>query len=89
MKKLKAIGVGSVFRLSLILGAVAGVLVGFVLMVMDLIDHRFLEGVVTLLPGSDSLRSSGRAGQCADGLDLQHRCGTSWRHRNYTGRLTS
>ena len=48
MKKLKAIGVGSVFRLSLILGAVAGILVGFVLMVMDLIDHRFLEGVVTL-----------------------------------------
>ena len=48
MKKLKVIGVGSVFRLSLVLGAVAGILVGFVLMVMDLIDRRFLEGVVTL-----------------------------------------
>lgn len=48
MKKLKVIGVGSVFRLSLVLGAVAGLLVGFVLMIMDLIDHRFLEGVVTL-----------------------------------------
>ena len=49
MKKLKAIGVGSVFRLSLVLGAVAGILVGFVLMIMDLIDKRFLEGVVTLI----------------------------------------
>jgi cation transporter-like permease len=49
VKKLKVIGVGSVFRLSLVLGAVAGILVGFVLMVMDLIDHRFLEGFVTLL----------------------------------------
>jgi len=49
VKKLKAIGVGSVFRLSLVLGAVAGILVGFVLMIMDLIDKRFLEGVVTLI----------------------------------------
>jgi hypothetical protein len=48
VKKLKAIGVGSVFRLSLVLGAVAGVLVGFVLMIMDFIDKRFLEGAVTL-----------------------------------------
>ena len=48
MKKLSSIGVSSVFRLSLVLGAVAGVLVGFVLMIMDMIDRRFLEGVVTL-----------------------------------------
>ena len=49
MKKLESIGVGSVFRLSLVLGAVAGLLVGFVLMITDFIDRRFLEGVVTLV----------------------------------------
>ena len=49
MKKLKAIGVGSVFRVSLVLGAVAGALVGVVLMIADLIDHRtMLEAIVTL-----------------------------------------
>ena len=48
MKKLKSIGVGSVFRVSLVLGAVAGALVGVVLFVADIIDHRALEGVVTL-----------------------------------------
>jgi hypothetical protein len=49
MKKLNSIGVGSVFRLSLVLGAVAGVLVGFVLMIMDFTDSRYLEGVITLV----------------------------------------
>jgi hypothetical protein len=49
MKKLSSIGVSSVFRLSLVLGAAAGILVGIVLMVMDFIDSRFLEGVVTLV----------------------------------------
>ena len=49
MKRLKSIGVMSVFKLSLILGAVAGVLVGFVLMIMDMLDRRFLEGIVTLI----------------------------------------
>ncbi len=49
MKKLSAIGVKSVFRLSLILGAAAGLLVGFILMIMDFADKRYLEGVVTLI----------------------------------------
>jgi hypothetical protein len=49
VKKLSSIGVGSVFRLSLVLGAVAGILVGIVLMVTDFIDHNYLEGVVTLV----------------------------------------
>ena len=49
MKKLKSIEVGSVFRVSLVLGAVAGVLVGVVLLIVDLIDRRFLEGIVTLV----------------------------------------
>ena len=49
MKKLNFIGVSSVFRLSLVLGAAAGILVGFVLMVMDFTDSRFLEGIVTLV----------------------------------------
>lgn len=49
MKKLNSIGVSSVFRLSLVLGGVAGLLVGCVLLVMDFIDGRFLEGAVTLV----------------------------------------
>ncbi len=48
MKRLSAIGVSSVFKLSLVLGAVAGLLVGVVLMITDFVDHRILEGVVTL-----------------------------------------
>jgi putative exporter of polyketide antibiotics len=39
----------SVFKTSLVLGAIGGVLVGFVLMVMDMFDHRALEGVVTFI----------------------------------------
>ena len=49
MKKLSSIGVGSVFRLSLVLGAVAGILVGLVLMIMDFTERRFMEGAVTLV----------------------------------------
>jgi hypothetical protein len=49
VKKLRAIGVGSVFRMSVVIGAAAGLLVGFILMVVDFIDKRFLEGVVTLV----------------------------------------
>jgi len=48
VKRLKALGVGSVFRVSLVLGSVAGLLVGIVVMVADMIEHRYLEGVVTL-----------------------------------------
>lgn len=48
MKKLRSLGVKSVFRVSLILGAVAGGLVGVILMITDMIDRRFLEGIVTL-----------------------------------------
>ena len=49
MKKIKSLNVKSVFRVSLVLGAVAGTLVGIVLMIADMIDRRFLEGVVTLV----------------------------------------
>ena len=49
MKKLSAIGVSSVFKMSLVLGAAAGTLVGFVLMITDFIDKLFLEGAVTLV----------------------------------------
>jgi hypothetical protein len=49
VRKLKVIGVGSVFRISLVLGAIAGILVGIVLMIMDMIDQRFVEGIVTLV----------------------------------------
>ena len=49
MKKISEINVMSVFRLSLILGAVAGILVGLILMVADFFDKRFLEGIVTLV----------------------------------------
>ena len=49
MKKLSSIGVASVFRLSLVLGAVAGILVGVVLMIVDFTDSRFTEGIATLI----------------------------------------
>jgi len=48
-KKLSQINVGSIFRVSLILGGVAGVLVGFVLMVIDFMDRLWLQGAVTLV----------------------------------------
>ncbi len=49
MKRLNSIGVSSVFKMSLVLGASAGVLAGLVLMITDFIDKRFLEGVVTMV----------------------------------------
>ena len=49
MKKIVSISVGSVFRISLVLGAVAGLLIGVVLMVQDFVDHLFLEGLVTAI----------------------------------------
>ncbi len=49
MKSLSSIGVMSVFKMSLVLGAVAGLLVGFVLMIASVLDKKFLEGVVTLV----------------------------------------
>ncbi len=49
MKRLTQIGVGSVFKMSAALGAVAGLIVGVILLVVDIIDKRFLEGVVTFV----------------------------------------
>jgi hypothetical protein len=49
VKKIHSISVSSVFRLSLVLGAAAGLLVGAVLMILDFIDGRVMEGVVTLV----------------------------------------
>ena len=49
MKQLRAIGVGSVFRTFLVLGAVAGILIGLILMIVDFVDHRFAEGAFTLI----------------------------------------
>lgn len=49
MKKLSSIGVPSVFKMSLVLGSVAGLLVGSILMLVDFFNSRFLEGIVTLI----------------------------------------
>jgi hypothetical protein len=49
VKILKRIGVASVFKISLILGAIAGLLMGSVLAVGSFMDKRFLEGFLTLL----------------------------------------
>ncbi len=49
MKKLKSIQVGSVFRVSAILGSVAGILVGTILMIVDFLDKRFLDGVAAFV----------------------------------------
>ena len=49
MKQLKTIGVGSVFRISLVLGAVAGVFIGLALMISAFMDRDYAEGVITLI----------------------------------------
>jgi hypothetical protein len=49
VKRLISISVASVFRVSLILGAVAGLLVGLGLFIFDLRNGRMLEGVVTIV----------------------------------------
>jgi len=49
VKKLSAIGVSSVFKVSLLLGAAAGGLVGLILMITDFIDKLFLQGALTLV----------------------------------------
>lgn len=49
MKRLSSLGVSSVFKMSLVLGASAGVLAGLVLMVAAFIDGKYMEGVVTLV----------------------------------------
>ena len=49
MKKLKTIGVKSVFLVSLVLGAILGVLVGFGFMVNDFLDHQYTFGLATFL----------------------------------------
>ena len=51
MKRLSSIGVGSVFKMSLVLGAVAGLLVGLILMIGAFINKNFLEGVAYLVLG--------------------------------------
>jgi hypothetical protein len=49
VKRLSSLGVSSVFKMSLVLGASAGVLAGLVLMVAAFIDGKYMEGVVTLV----------------------------------------
>jgi hypothetical protein len=49
VKKINVIGVASVFRISLVLSAIAGFLIGVVLMIQDFMDHMMLEGVVTVV----------------------------------------
>jgi hypothetical protein len=51
LKKVKSLGIKSVFRVSHLLGAVEGALVGLVLMIADFLDNppRVLEGIVTLV----------------------------------------
>jgi hypothetical protein len=49
MKKLKSLDIKSVFRVSLVLGAVAGVLVGMVIFIADILDGRILEGFAFLV----------------------------------------
>jgi len=48
MKRLTYVSVASIFKISLILGAAAGLLAGLVLMVLSFADKRFVEGLITL-----------------------------------------
>lgn len=49
MKRLKSIGVGSIFRVSAVLGAVAGFLVGIALAIAALTERRYLEAIFTFI----------------------------------------
>jgi len=49
VKKISRVNVVSVLKISAALGAVAGLLVGAILLVVNLIDKRFLEGAVSLV----------------------------------------
>jgi hypothetical protein len=49
LKKLKALDTKSVFVMSLILGAVAGVVTGVFFFFIDLYDHRASEGLLMLV----------------------------------------
>jgi len=46
VKKLSSIGVASVFRISLVLGAATGVLYGFMIMISSFLDRQYLVGVI-------------------------------------------
>jgi hypothetical protein len=48
VKRIKSLGVKSVFRLSLVVGSVAGLLYGVFLMIDDFMQHQYLEGIVYL-----------------------------------------
>jgi hypothetical protein len=49
VKKLKALNVKSVLRVSLVLGVVAGTLVGTILMISDMVAGRVMEGLFTFV----------------------------------------
>jgi hypothetical protein len=46
MKKLKSLDIKSVFRVSLVLGAVAGLLAGIIILITDLMRGDIFEGVL-------------------------------------------
>ncbi len=49
MKKISSIGVKSVFRMSLLLGSVAGIILGFSYMVYDFTERQYSEGIATMI----------------------------------------
>lgn len=49
MKVLKGIRVATVFKMSLVLGGVAGLLVGLILAVSSFMDKRWIEGLITFI----------------------------------------
>jgi len=49
MKRLTSVSVASVFKMSLVLGAAAGLLAGITLMAFSFKDGMWMEGLLTLL----------------------------------------
>ena len=49
VKKISSIGIPSVFRMSLILGAAAGLMLGLTYMIYDFKNRQYAEGIATLI----------------------------------------
>lgn len=49
MKRITQINVASVFKMSLVVGAAAGVVTGCAYLVMSLLEHNIREGILTMV----------------------------------------
>jgi len=51
VKKIKSLGIKSIFRISLVLGSSAGIIGGVYLMILSFMDRQYGEGILYLILG--------------------------------------